>query len=75
MTVKNAATPGISMNIWLMKRPTCSSLPIRREAKPMNVTIWPTLASPLNTSHVPSAKIPIIVMVDAARVSTLIPAQ
>ena len=39
ITVKKAATLGISMNIWLMKRPTCSRRPIRREANPMNVTI------------------------------------
>ena len=47
-----------------------SSLPISRVAKPMKLTISPTVALPSQVQQVPSMKIEMMVMVLAARVST-----
>ena len=59
---------------WNTRRETkataASSLPISRLAKPMKLTISPTVALPSRCSTVPSTKIEIVVMVLAARVIT-----
>ena len=41
----------------------------------MKLTIWPTVACPCRLSQVPSRKMEMTVIVEAARVSTLTTAQ
>ena len=70
-TSKNWARAGACMNRLLVKPTTWPSRPMRWVAKPMKVTISPTLASPLRLSQAPRAKMVMMVMVEAAPLSTL----
>ena len=68
---KNCSSPCIWKNRRETKPIACSSRPISSVAKPMKLTISPTLALPCRLSQVPSTKMAMTVMVEAARVSTL----
>ena len=69
-TLKNSRSRGASMNTLLMKRTNLSSWPISRPPKFMNITMSPMVARPWKCSVTPATKIPSMVSVVEALVST-----